>query len=410
MKQSQLFLKTRKEIPADADSINASYLIRAGFVEKQMAGVYALLPLGFMVYKKIEAIIREEMNAVGGQEILMNILQPKELWDETGRWSEGKEVMYQFKDSRDKEIGLGWTHEEQVTDIVRKKIKSYKDLPLALYQVQAKFRNEARAKSGLLRGREFIMKDMYSFHATEEDLNKYYEKVKIAYLKIYERLGLDAKVVQASGGLFSKYSHEFQVLAPVGEDIIFHCSKCDFAQNKEIAELKEDDKCPECGGKIQVSNGIEVGNIFLLKNKYSKDMKAIFTDQSGKQQEILMACYGIGLTRALATVVEVYYDSNKNRMIWPNEVAPFDIHLISLGQSPEAEKVYEQLKKEGKSVLFDDRDMSAGEKFAEADLLGCPKRIIVSNKTLQEKKVEVLDQVTNQSEMVDLDKITNELT
>ena len=270
MKQSRLFLKTRKETPADADSINASYLIRTGFVEKQMAGVYALLPLGFRVYKKIEAIIREEMNAVGGQEMLMNILQPKELWDETGRWAEGKEVMYQFKDSRDKEIGLGWTHEEQVTDIVRKKIKSYKDLPQALYQIHAKFRNEARAKSGLLRGREFMMKDMYSFHATEEDLDDFYEKVKIAYLKIYERLRLDAKVVQASGGLFSKYSHEFQVLAPVGEDVIYHCDKCGFAQNKEIAEVKEGDKCPECDGKIRVSNGIEVGNIFLLKNKYSK--------------------------------------------------------------------------------------------------------------------------------------------
>jgi prolyl-tRNA synthetase len=410
MKQSRLFLKTRKETPADADSINASYLIRTGFVEKQMAGVYALLPLGFRVYKKIEAIIREEMNAVGGQEMLMNILQPKELWDETGRWAEGKEVMYQFKDSRDKEIGLGWTHEEQVTDIVRKKIKSYKDLPQALYQIHAKFRNEARAKSGLLRGREFMMKDMYSFHATEEDLDDFYEKVKIAYLKIYERLRLDAKVVQASGGLFSKYSHEFQVLAPVGEDVIYHCDKCGFAQNKEIAEVKEGDKCPECDGKIRVSNGIEVGNIFLLKNKYSKSMKALYVDQSGKQQEILMGCYGIGLTRAMATVVEIYYEANKNRMIWPEEIAPFKLHLISLGADKEAGTLYENLKNKDFELLYDDRDLSAGEKFAEADLIGCPKRIIVSTKTLNENKAEVIDVVSGKSEMIKLDQVIDEIT
>ena len=410
MKQSRLFLKTRKETPADADSINASYLIRTGFVEKQMAGVYALLPLGFRVYKKIEAIIREEMNAVGGQEMLMNILQPKELWDETGRWAEGKEVMYQFKDSRDKEIGLGWTHEEQVTDIVRKKIKSYKDLPQALYQIHAKFRNEARAKSGLLRGREFMMKDMYSFHATEEDLDDFYEKVKIAYLKIYERLRLDAKVVQASGGLFSKYSHEFQVLAPVGEDVIYHCDKCGFAQNKEIAEVKEGDKCPECDGKIRVSNGIEVGNIFLLKNKYSKSMKALYVDQSGKQQEILMGCYGIGLTRAMATVVEIYYEANKNRMILPEEIAPFKLHLISLGADKEAGTLYENLKNKDFELLYDDRDLSAGEKFAEADLIGCPKRIIVSTKTLNENKAEVIDVVSGKSEMIKLDQVIDEIT
>jgi len=410
MKLSRLFLKTRKETPADADSINASYLIRTGFVEKQMAGVYALLPLGFRVYKKIEAIIREEMNAVGGQEMLMNILQPKELWDETGRWAEGKEVMYQFKDSRDKEIGLGWTHEEQVTDIVRKKIKSYKDLPQALYQIHAKFRNEARAKSGLLRGREFMMKDMYSFHATEEDLDDFYEKVKIAYLKIYERLRLDAKVVQASGGLFSKYSHEFQVLAPVGEDVIYHCDKCGFAQNKEIAEVKEGDKCPECDGKIRVSNGIEVGNIFLLKNKYSKSMKALYVDQSGKQQEILMGCYGIGLTRAMATVVEIYYEANKNRMIWPEEIAPFKLHLISLGADKEAGTLYENLKNKDFELLYDDRDLSAGEKFAEADLIGCPKRIIVSTKTLNENKAEVIDVVSGKSEMIKLDQVIDEIT
>lgn len=411
MKQSKLFLKTLKETPADADSINASYLVRAGFVDKHMAGVYALLPLGLKVYKKIEQIIREEMNSVDGQEVLMNIFQPKELWDETGRWEKYPDVMYQFKDIRDKELGLGWSHEEQVIDIVRHKIKSYKDLPLALYQMQTKFRNEARAKSGLLRGREFQMKDMYSFHATEEDFKAYYEKVKQAYFKVFKRIGLDAKFTQASGGAFSKLSDEFQVICPVGEDEIFYCDKCDFSQNKEIAEVKVGDKCPNCDGAIKKDNAIEVANIFPLGDIYSKLMKASFVDAEGKEKPFIMGCYGIGLTRVLATVVEVYYDSTKNKMAWPKEVAPFEVHLISLSKNDEAEDLYQKLIDSNIDVLFDDRDMSAGEKFAEADLIGCPIRIIISKKSLEQGGVEVTmdDETEILSTGENIDKLLSKL-
>jgi prolyl-tRNA synthetase len=390
MLQSQLFFKTLKETPADSDSTNASYLVRACMVQKQMAGVYALLPLGLKVSKKIEQIIREEMNVINGQELLMNVFQPKELWEETGRWSKYPDVMYQFKDTRDKELGLGWTHEEQIVDIVRKKIKSYKDLPLSLYQFQTKFRNEARAKSGLLRGREFIMKDMYSFHANEADFDEYYEKAKQAYFKVFKRLGLDAKYVQASGGAFSKASDEFQVISPVGEDTIFHCDKCDFAQNNEVATIKVCDKCPKCDGKIEMANSIEVGNIFPLGDNYTKPMNATFIDTDGKEQTFIMGCYGIGITRALATIVEVYYDSTNNKMNWPKSVAPFEVHLISLGQNEEAEKIYQELKSKNIDVLYDDRDSSAGAKFAEADLLGAPTRIIVSRKTVEQGGVEMV--------------------
>lgn len=409
MKQSGLFCKTLKETPADADSTNASYLIRAGFVEKQMAGVYALLPLGYRVYKKIEQIIREGINAVDSQEMLMNVLQPKELWDETGRWEEAKEVMYQFKDSRGKEVGLGWTHEEQLVDIVRKKVQSYRDLPLSLYQIQTKFRNEPRAKSGLLRGREFIMKDMYSFHGDEADFQTYYQKVSDAYMEVYKRLGLEAKIVEASGGLMAPVSHEFQVLAPAGEDEIYYCDKCDFAQNKEIAKVSEGDKCPSCDGAIRKGNGIEVGNIFPLKNKYSKPMNAKFVDQEGKEQEIIMGCYGIGLTRCLGTIVEVYYDSTKNKMVWPKEVAPFLAHLISISQNEEAEKIYQDLKSRGIEILYDDRDISAGQKFAEADLIGCPVRLIISKKSLDEGGIEFTDLTCSGSEVLEYSKIISRL-
>jgi prolyl-tRNA synthetase len=405
MKQSQLFYKTRKEVPADADSINASYLIRAGFVEKHMAGVYALLPLGFRVYKKIEQIIREEMDAIGGQEILMNVLQPKELWDETGRFDSAIDIFYKLKDSRGKELGLAPTHEEQVIDIVRRKINSYKDLPFSVYQIQTKFRNEPRAKSGLLRGREFIMKDLYSFHADEEDLNKYYEVAKQAYFKIFKRLDLNVKYVEASGGIFSKFSHEFQVLTPIGEDTIYFCDKCDFAQNKEIATVKEGDKCPSCDGKIKSEKGIEVGNIFPIKAKYSAPMKATFLDKDGKEKDFIMGCYGIGLTRSLATIVEVFYDSTKNKMIWPEEVSPYKVHLLSLNQNEESDKLYEKFIKENIEVLYDDRDMSAGEKFAEADMIGCPKRIIVSKKSLESGGAEVIDAESGKAEIQKFESI-----
>jgi len=389
MKQSQLFFKTRKETPADADSINASYLIRAGFVQKHIAGAYAFLPLGLKVLKNIEQIIREEMNAIGGQEILMNIMQPKELWQKTGRWEALDDVLYKSGDEKN-QIAMAPTHEEQVTTIVKNTINSYKDLPKALYQFQTKLRNEPRAKSGLLRGREFQMKDMYSFHATEEDFLNFYEESKKAYLKAYKRMGLEAKIVEASGGVFTqKNSHEFQVLTEVGEDTIYYCEKCDWAVNKEIAEVKVGDNCPKCGGEIKAAQAIEVGNIFPLETKYSGALEAKFVNQAGMEKEIIMGCYGIGLSRALGTIVEVYYDSTKNQMAWPKEVAPFAVHLISLGKNDEAEKIYQELIANKIEALYDDREISAGEKFAEADLVGCPIRLIVSEKSLANGGVEI---------------------
>ncbi|MEI6040479.1 MAG: aminoacyl--tRNA ligase-related protein [Candidatus Berkelbacteria bacterium] len=405
MLQSQLFFKTLKETPADADSINASYFVRACFVQKQMAGVYSLLPLGLRVYKKIEQVIREEMDKIGGQEILMNVLQPKELWDETGRSESAIDILYKFKDARDKELLLAPTHEEQVIDIFRNHVKSYKNLPLALYQIQTKFRNEPRAKSGLLRGREFIMKDMYSFHVTEADFENFYEKAKNAYLEIFKRLEVPVKYVRASGGIFSEFSHEFQALTEIGEDTIYYCDDCDFAENKEIAKVKEGDKCPNCGGVVKVSAGVEIGNIFPLSTKYTKAMNTKITDQDGKDVDVIMGCYGIGLTRLMATIVEMKYSVNENKMFWPVEAAPFDVHLISLNQNTEAEKVYKKLTEKGLSVLFDDRDGSAGEKFAEADLIGVVKRVIVSTKSLAAGGVEVVDGA-NEAKIVKIEDLS----
>jgi prolyl-tRNA synthetase len=408
MKATKLFFKTRKESPKDADSINANVLVRGGYVQKHMAGVYGLLPLGLKVYRKIENIVREGMNSIDGQEIMMNVLQPRELWDETGRFSEISEIMYQFKDKNGKDIGLAPTHEEQVTDIIRHHIKSYKDLPTSLYQIQVKFRNEPRAKSGLLRGREFMMKDMYSFHVDEKDFENHYKKVGEKYLDIFSKIGLKTKYVAADGGIFSKYSHEFQVICPTGEDTIYYCDKCDFAENKEIAKVKNDDKCPKCDGKIIEAKSIEVGNIFPLKNKFSSAMGAKYVDNNGSEKDLIMGCYGIGLTRALAAIVEVYFDQENNMMIWPESVAPFDVEIISLEKNKEAEELYEKIK-DKIEILYDDRDISAGEKFAEADLIGAPKRVIVSEKSLKSGGAELIDLKSGESQIVEIEEIASVL-
>ncbi len=393
MKQSKLFGKTSKTVPKDEISPNAELLIRAGFIDKLMAGAYSYLPLGLRVLNKIKNIVREEMNALGGQEILMPALQPRSLWEETGRWQDpGPTVMFQFKGREDKDYGLGWTHEEVIVDIVRKQVSSYKDLPLYLYQIQDKFRDEPRPKSGLLRGREFSMKDLYSFHANEKDLLDFYEKAKLAYQKIFRRCGLDALITEASGGSFSKeYSHEFQALAETGEDIVYHCPQRDFAQNKEISQLKAGDRCPHCGEKILEGQAIEVGNIFKLYKKYSAPMKLQFSDPAGKKQEVMMGCYGLGPSRIMGAAVEVYHD--KQGIIWPENISPFQIHLLSIGQeegiAKKAQEVYDNLSRQNLEVLYDDRDVSAGVKFADADLIGIPIRLVISEKTLAQDSIEI---------------------
>lgn len=390
MKYSELFPKARKQEFKEDLSINAKLLIKAGFIDQLMAGSYTLLPLGFRVVEKIKNIIREELNATGAQELLMPLLHPREIWDQTGRWAnpDVKQIMYQFKDIHDKEFGLSFTHEEIMMNLLGKHIESYKDLPTMLYHFSTKFRNEPRAKSGILRGREFMMKDLYSAHVSEEDMYKYYNKVIGAYVKIFERMGLNVKVVEASGGVFTqKNSHEFQVLTEVGEDTIFYCdcqdNKCDckFAQNKEIFTGKEGDQCPGCDDcTIKSGKAIEVGNIFPLGTKYSKDQKVFYKDKDGREQEIWFASYGIGPTRTMGALVEIYND--ENGMIWPAAVAPFDVHLVNLKKDTnDSDKVCDELTKLGYDVLYDDRqDASAGEKLSNADLIGIPYRLIVSDK------------------------------
>ncbi len=407
MKQSKLFTKTQKDAPKDEVSLNAQLLIRAGFVDKLMAGVYTMLPLGLRVMKKIENIIREEMNGIGGQEILMPSLHPKENWTITGRW-DTMDDLYKVKDSSDREMALGPTHEEIVVPLAHKFINSYKDLPFAVYQFQNKFRMELRSKSGVLRGREFIMKDLYSFHISEEDLNKYYESAKQAYFRIFEKAGLKDKthLTFASGGSFSKYSHEFQTVTSAGEDIIYVCQKCNIAVNKEI--IDETNKCPECDSSdFQEEKAIEVGNIFKLNTKFSVPFDLSVMDEKGEKKTVIMGCYGIGLGRLMGTVVEVHHDAKG--MIWPEAVAPFKVHLISLGKNEEAEKIYAELQKNNIEVLFDDRDESAGKKFADADLIGIPYRVVVSGKSMQAGGVEVKKRNEEKSEIIEMTYLLQKL-
>ena len=407
VRYSQLFGKTSKNTPHDAESVNARLLTQAGFIDQLMAGVYTYLPLGLLVLKRIQQIIREEMDSIGGQEILMPALHPKEPWAQTGRWQDpGPAVMFQFEGRGEKEYGLGWTHEEVVTPLAKRFIHSYRDLPLAVYQIQDKFRNEPRAKSGLLRGREFSMKDLYSFHATQESLEEFYEATKEAYLRVFQRCGLEAIVAEASGGAFSKYSHEFQVVTPYGEDIIFACShaECRYAQNREITELKEGGKCPQCKkGKIEEQKAIEVGNIFKLGSRFSEPFALTYADEKGKKQPVVMGCYGLGPSRVMGAVVEVHHDDKG--ILWPEAISPFAVHLLTIGKEEEVQeegqKLYEELWGMGLETLYDDRtEISAGGKFADADLIGIPNRIVLSKRTLAEGSVEWKKREEEKGELV----------
>jgi prolyl-tRNA synthetase len=408
MRQSKLFPKSRKEAPKEAESINHKLLVRAGFIDQLMTGSWTLLPLGFRVVTKINQIIREEMNAIDGQEMLMPLLHPKEIWNETGRWDKAGEIMYKLTDSRKKEFGLSFTHEEIVMDLLRKNIKSYQDLPLAVYHFSTKFRNEPRARSGIIRGREFLMKDLYSVHTSEGDMMNYYEKVKEAYVKIFKRLGFNFKVVEAAGGVFTdKHTHEFQVLNANGEDTIFACNKCDFAQNKEIFEGEEGEACPKCRkGKIEKLEGlVEVGNIFPLGTWYAERMHVYYTDTKGLKKPVWFASYGIGPTRVMGTLVEVSHD--ERGIIWYPQVAPFDVHLVELPGAKNTKEIYEGLKKEGIDVLWDDRNVPAGEKFADADLIGIPIRLVVSEKTGD--KIEWKARTSSKPELLSFEEVISRL-
>jgi len=416
MKQSRLFTKTRKEAPADEVSRNAELLVRGGFVHKELAGVYSYLPLGLRVLRKIENIVREEMDKVGGEEVLMSSFQPKENWEKTGRW-EAMTDLYKVKDSSEREVALGPTHEEIVVPILKNYVSSHKDFlsggSIAVYQIQNKFRMELRAKSGMIRGREFMMKDMYSFHPSKEDFEKFYNKMKEVYKTIFTRVGIGhlTYLTFASGGTFSKYSHEFQTVSGAGEDTIYIDEASGTAVNKEILNDEILGQLNLKKEKLAEHKSIEVGNIFDLKTKYSKPFDLSFTDKKGAKHDVLMGCYGIGLSRLMGAVVEVASDDKG--IIWPDSIAPFKVHLLSLGEdeaaSKQAEKIYETLIKNNIEVLFDDREgVTAGEKFADSDLLGIPLRAVVSERSISEGGIEIKrrnekkGKIVSEKELLDL--------
>lgn len=401
MRYSKSFIKTFKETPKDADNISTVLLTRGGFIDREASGLYSILPLGLKVISKINQIIREEMKAIGGEELQMPSLQPKELWLESDRWDKMEPPLFRLKDRHHKELALGSTHEEVIVDLVRDRISSFQALPLMLYQIQTKFRNEQRSTGGLLRTREFLMKDAYSFHENEADLEKYYSRVIETYRRIFRRCGLEIRLVEAhSGSIGGQKSNEFMILSKSGEDRIFLCGACDFAVNAELTTSLKD--CPSCGGNVREEKAIEVGHIFSLGNLYSKKMKANFTDKNGKLKNFIMGCYGIGISRLLATVVEVHHD--KNGIIWPENIAPAKVYLIDL-ESSRGSEIYDKMTAAGIEVLFDDREVSAGQKFADADLLGLPYRLVISSKTLKENKIEIKQRDQEKSRLIGVDKI-----
>jgi prolyl-tRNA synthetase len=406
MRQTQLFTKTRKDAPADEVSKNAQLLIRAGFIYKEMAGVYDYLPLGLRVIENIKKIIREEMNAIDGQEVLLSALQDPDVWKKTDRWDDAKvDVWFKTKLKNDTELGLGCTHEEPMTRLVAEHVRSYKDLPLYTYQFQTKFRNETRAKSGIMRGREFMMKDMYSFDTNQAGLDAFYEKAITAYKNIYNRTGIGDKtyLTFASGGMFSKFSHEFQTICDAGEDHIFIDEAKNMAVNDEVMQ---DDILKDLGverSTLVQKKSIEVGNIFKYGTRYSEPLGLTFKDEDGSDKPAIMGAYGIGLGRLMGTIVELLSDDKG--IVWPESVAPFRVHLLSVGTSPEVafacDTLYEKLKTLGVETLYDNRELRPGEKFADSDLIGIPWRVVVSEKTLAEEKLEVKKRNQEKADMIE---------
>lgn len=397
--------RTLREAPKDAETVNHKFLVQAGYVRQVMAGVYTYLPLGLRVLNKIAQIVRREMDAVGGKEVLMPLLHPAALWKQSGGW-DAVDVLFKLKSRTDKEFALAQSHEEVVTPLAKEFIHSYKDLPMAIYHIQWKFRDELRSKSGILRGREFYMKDMYSWHVDQADFERYYEQVKKAYLKIFGQLGLVAKVTEASGGSFSeKISYEFEVLTDAGEANIVYCDACEWCVNTDDFpdKYKAGDKCPKCkNAKLQSAKASEVGNVFDLGQKYSKAFDLSVQDNNGQKIYPVMGCYGIGISRTMGVLVEKFHDDKG--IVWPKSVAPFDVHLVNLrAGEQESRRVYEQLKKTGVEVFYDDTIRSAGEKFADADLIGIPVRLVVSEKTGE--RIEWKERTSSKTELLSADEV-----
>ena len=402
MRLSQSFTRTLRDAPKDETAKSAGFLIRAGYIYKEMDGIYDYLPLGLIVIEKIKSIIREELNKIGGQEVLMTSLQNPELWQATDRWDDKKvDIWFKTKLAAGGELGLAPTHEEPITNMLKTFIKSYKDLPLAVYQFQTKFRNELRAKSGIMRTREFIMKDFYSFHTSEADLDHYYHEVEDTYARIYQRLGIgdDTYETFASGGVFSKYSHEYQTFLPVGEDTVYYNADKSVVLNEEVLN---DEVLTDLGVKredLSDTRAAEVGNIFKLMFKYSEPLGLKFSTEDNQQQTVYMGCYGIGVSRLMGVIAEKFCDDKG--LVWPEAIAPFKYYLVGIGE--EGTKAAENLYKDHENeVLYDDRNLRPGEKFADAELMGIPYRIVVSDKTIANHSVELTDRKTGEVKTLDI--------
>lgn len=401
---SRISVEPLKDAPKTADTTNHRLLVQAGFVRQLMAGAYTYLPWGLRVLDKVAQVVRDEMNEIGGQEVLMPMLHPSANWKKTGGW-DNIDVLFKVKSRTKRDYALGQSQEEVVTPLMKEFVKSYRDLPASVYHIQWKFRDELRSKSGILRGREFLMKDMYSWHETVDDFEKYYEKIKKAYLKVFKRLGLIAKVTEASGGGFSdKISYEFMVLTDAGEDDILYCPGCEFCVNTEIAKVKAGDTCGGCGKKgLLKARASEVGNVFDLGQKYAKDFDVQYTDEDGKRRYPVMGCYGIGISRTMGVLVEKFNDDKG--ILWPSTVAPFRVHLVSLGKvEKKAKELYEKLMRVTE-VLWDDREVSAGVKFSDADLIGCPLRVVISEKSLKQGGVEIKNRSEEKVKIVTVDEL-----
>ncbi len=413
MRQSHLFTRTKRENPSDETSKNAQLLIRGGFIFKEMAGVYALLPLGLYVVNKIKKIVSEEMEKIGSQEIIMATLQKKELWEKTDRWDdENVDIWFKSQLKNGTEVGLGWSHEEPIVDMMKSYIMSYQTLPQYVHQFQNKLRNEVRAKSGIMRCREFVMKDMYSFSATEQEHMDFYKLATEAYLNVYQRLGLGeiTYVTSASGGAFTKnFSHEFQTICEAGEDNIYVHKKDNYAVNEEIFNEETLLKLNSKKEDFEIKKAAEVGNIFTFGTEKCEQMGLNFTDSDGKKQPVFLGSYGVGITRLVGVITEIFSDDKG--IVWPESVAPFSVHLLKLGESVNEQSniVYDALIEKGIEVLFDDRDVNAGEKFSDADLIGIPHRIVVSERSLKNGGVEYKHRKSEESEILSIEDLIKKI-
>lgn len=415
MKQTQLFTKSRKEAPSDEVSKNAQLLIRAGYIHKELAGVYSLMPLGMKVVENIKAIVREEMNAIGGQEFIMSSLQSKEVWTPTNRWDdEVVDVWFKSDLKAGGQVGFGWSHEEPIVDMMKNHLSSYKDLPTYVYQFQNKFRNELRAKSGMMRGREFVMKDMYSFSKDADQHEEFYQKTIEAYMKSFHRLGIgdDTFVTFADGGAFTEFSHEFQTICASGEDEIYINREKGIAINEEVYSDETLKKLGVNADELEKVTTAETGNIFNFGTKKCEEMDLYFNDEAGKRTPIHLGSYGIGITRAMGVIVEKMSDDNG--IVWPEEIAPFTVHLVTFGKNEnilrEAENLYHDLKKSGIEVLFDDRAAGPGQKLNDADLMGMPYRVVVSEKSVENGGAEITRRDSGDTEYVGLERVVTFFT